>query len=259
MDKTVPSDNNGGMARFGAKDRILRIHAAHPQVGVSRFAEYDRFEPTAFAPIQVDIVATSADKHIANNLIARLLSFNSDYFEPSWSLQTHIDRGPRNDVPLDESDCILILGGSEPFSPTFLAKFENHARRGGAIVAVNVGGPNSPEWREFARKTLAVELENATPAPESMILRIADGRYFHPLVHEVSAWEVESLRGVMLDSQAKPYLEGICGTERQPLAWGVDTGRNRNFATLLGTPSDFQQRSFYRLIWNALQWTLGTT
>ena len=70
---------------------------------------------------------------------------------------------------------------------------------------------------------------------------------------EVQAWlqarDHTSLSGVIQDTRY----------EKHPLAWGLDRGGDRIFSTTLGTPQDFTQQSFFRLIWNAMFWTMGMT
>ena len=232
------------------------MHAAHQGVGVSRIAHSQSPERRPIAPLVIDVFSKSAEQGLSRRLIERMISF---YPDANWLLQTHLDCRPHEIHPLDESDCVVILGGRESFSPALPAQFERYSQRGGALVALHAGGQTSPEWKAFACKTLGARLEDATPASEKSSLRIAAGRHYHPVVQKVSAWEGDNNRTAVLDSRAELFLEGIRGAEKQPLAWGVDAGWARTFCTLLGTPQDFQQQSFFRLIWNALHWTMGMT
>jgi hypothetical protein len=254
IDKGHLGDNNGAMPKFGSPGRILRMHPPHPLVGVSRFAQFEPDEQKAVAPRQVDLFCTPADEVSARRLIERLLAVSADFSNAAWLLESHVDRGSPVEVSLDSCDCLLLFCGSTPFSSALLAEIENHARRGGAIVAMRVGTPQSPEWHEFARHILGVTLGNSMPASD-MILRVAAGCYFHPVMQRVSAWEAEIAHTAALDPRMKPFIEGICGGNRQTLAWGLDSGQTRLFATRLGDPRDIEQTSCIRLLWNALHWT----
>jgi hypothetical protein len=254
MDKAQVGHNNEAMSKFGSTGRILRMHSPHPLVGVSRFAQFEPDEQKAVLPRQIDLFCTPGDEVSARRLIERLLAVSTDFSNAAWLLESHIDRGLPEAVSPGSCDCLLLFCGNESFSPALLTEFENHARRGGAIVAVRVGAPQSPEWHEFAHHILGVTLGDSMPAAD-MILRVAAGCYFHPVMQCVSAWEAEIARSGALDPRAKPFLEGICGGNRQSLAWGLDPDQKRLFATLLGNPHDFEQPSCIRLLWNALHWT----
>jgi hypothetical protein len=244
------------MARFVAKDRKLIMHAAHQGVGVSRIAPSPPPERRLIAPLAIEVFAKPAEQALARRLIERMISF---YPAANWLLQTHLDGRSPEIYSLDESDCVVILGGTEPFSPALLTQFERYSQRGGALVALHAGGQTSPEWKAFARDRLGVRFADATPASEKLSMRIAAGWHYHPVVQNVAAWRIDAACAAVLDSQAELFLEGIRGAENQPLAWGVDAGASRAFCTLLGTPLDFQQQSFFLLIWNALFWTLRMT
>jgi hypothetical protein len=244
------------MTRHGTKNRIFYMHSAHKGVGVSRFAQFAQWQEDngrQVSPLAVDVFSSHSEQDSSRRLIAELMSFHP---ETNWLLQAHFDRGLPAAAPSEESDCILILAGAEPFSSAMLAGFRAYAESGGALVAVNAGMQTSPEWRNFAKEILGAELEIAA-AVEKTSPRIAAGRHFHPVLRNVSAWDVKSACFPKLDSQAIVFLEGTDGQERHPLAWGLDNGKKRIFSTTLGTPEDFFQPSFFRLVWNALSWTMG--
>jgi hypothetical protein len=254
MDKPASGKDNGGMTRLGTKNRILYMHSAHQRVGVSRFAQWRESE-RRISPLTVDVFSTSSERDSTRQLIARLRSFDP---EVNWLLQAHFDRGLPNDNPAEKSDCMLIFVGNEPFSAAMLDRFRSHAEGGGgALVALNAGEQTSHDWREFASEILGADLDIATSVGKSA-LRIAAGQHFHPVLQNVSAWEVNNVLSPKLASQALVFLEGIGSQIKCPLAWGLDNGKKRIFSTTLGMPEDLIQRSFFRLIWNALFWTLQT-
>ncbi len=232
------------------------MHAAHQGVGVSRIAPSQPPEWRAISPFAIDVFVKPGERILARRLIEWLISFDP---QANWLLQSHLDSRPREILSLEECDCAVIVGGTEPFSPALLAQFERHSRRGGGLVAIHAGGPPSPEWQAFACGTLGVCFADAAQTTEKMSMRIAAGRNYHPVVQNVAAWEIDSGCSAVLDSRAEIFLEGIRGADKQPLAWGLDAGGGRVFCTRLGAPQDFRWQSFFRLISNALSWTLGLT
>jgi hypothetical protein len=251
MDKPASGKDNGGMTRLGTKNRIYYMHSAHRRVGVSRFAQWRESERRV-SSLTVDVFSTSSVRDSTCRLISQLMSLDP---EANWLLEAHFDRGLPIDSPAEKSDCMLIFAGKEPFSAAMLDRFRSHAEGGGALVALNAGEQTSHEWREFAREILGADMEIATSVEKSA-LQIAAGRHFHPVLQNVSAWEVNDIVYPKLASQALVFLEGTGSQEKRPLAWGLDNGTKRIFSTTLGMPEDFIQRSFFRLIWNALFWTM---
>ncbi|MBP9902352.1 MAG: ThuA domain-containing protein, partial [Verrucomicrobia bacterium] len=50
-------------------------------------------------------------------------------------------------------------------------------------------------------------------------------------------------------------LDGVTASDREPVAWVREQHGGRVFYTSLGTPEDFSQESFRRLLVNAIFWT----
>jgi hypothetical protein len=249
MDKVLMGKHNGGMKRFGTKDRILYMHSAHPSVGVSRFAQFAESESVR-STLAVDVFSPCGDRASMHRLIARLLAFDPD---ANWLLQSHVDRAEMPST--GECDCLVILAGEEPFSPAFLDGFRAHAEKGGAMVALRIGAGVSFAWKEFSKEILGADLQLAASAAKTTP-QIAAGRYFHPVLHDVSSWVARDAVFPVLDSRAAVFMEASDGMQKHPLAWGFDNGRQRIFSTALGSPTDFSEASFHRLIWNAVSWTM---
>jgi hypothetical protein len=172
-----------------------------------------------------------------------------------WMLQLNVDRDGDGVASLDGTACALVVGGAEPFDSALLSGLTRHSERGGAMVALNLGGQNPPEWKAFCRDVLNVQLGDSTPTTGAPILRITSGRQFHPVVHGVAAWTIEGPSAGATACGADALLEGVCGDEKRLIAWTIDGIWRRAFGTLLGTARDIEQPAFLRLVWNAVRWT----
>jgi hypothetical protein len=206
-------------------------------------------------PLLIEVFAKPAEQTFCRQFIERITAFSP---EANWLLQSQFDRDPEKIYPIEESDCIVLLGGAEPFSPALLEQAKRFAQRGGAIIAINAGEQTSDDWREFAEEMLGASFGDNSLTSQKMYLRIAAGRHFHPIVEGVTAWEAECSQAAILDSRAELFLEGVGSSAKWPLAWGLSDNCNRAFCTLLG-PQDFNQSSFFHLIRNALSWAMEMT
>jgi hypothetical protein len=120
---------------------------------------------------------------------------------------------------------------------------------------LRIGAGVSYAWKEFSKEILGADLQHAASAAKTTP-QIAVGRHFHPVLHDVSSWVARDTVFPTLDSRADVFLETSDGLQKHPLAWGFDNGRQRIFSTALGSPTDFSEASFHRLIWNAVSWTM---
>lgn len=243
------------MIRIGSQNRKYFMHAAHRSVGVSRLTSRPTFPQLLRTTSSIEVFATAEEQAICRQFLERMAAF---YPDADWLLQSRVDRGLEVKYPLEESDCVVLLAGREPFSSALLEQLEHYANQGGAIVALNVGQHSSPAWKKFAGDILGVNFEASLQSSKKLSLRIAAGRHFHPVVEGVTAWGIENNCVPRISDQAELFLEGIGEGIKLPLVWGVHASGNRAFCTLLGTPHDFQQPSFFRLIGNALAWTMDS-
>jgi hypothetical protein len=227
------------------------MHSAHGSVGVSRLGQSSRDNGRFASPLTIDVFAKPAEQAIVRRLIAQLAAFSCD---ADWLMRLQVDRGRERQGWSDASDCMLIVGGEEPFGTALMAEFESCSERGGAIVALNTGAQTTPGWYAFCRRALGADLEEAVPTSRRLTFRISAGHQFHPVVQGVAAWELDPMRIAVLGSEAESILEGVTDGEKRLLAWTIERGRHRTFSTLLGTLRDFDQPSFIRLVGNALRW-----
>jgi hypothetical protein len=255
IDKTRLWNDNDGMTRFATKDRKYFLHAAHRQVGVARFSQMQRGGFNSVSPETIDVFLSPFEEYLAQRLIDRL---QTDYPEENWRFRTVCKFEWNEADPMDKSDCALLLCGEGPFSPKFLDRLRNYSKCGGTIIAINAGAEKTPEWREFAGEILGTSFEDAYPLPSKLSLRIAAGHHFHPVVRDVFAWIHHEPTSIsILNDQVSPLIEGVYNQKTCPVAWLIDDGFCKVFATTLGSSHDFLHRSFYRLIHNALLWGLG--
>ncbi|MBP8258807.1 MAG: ThuA domain-containing protein [Verrucomicrobia bacterium] len=121
--------------------------------------------------------------------------------------------------------------------------------------------PGFAEWIEFDRDVLGGNYQGHHGAGPSVTVDIAPDARNHPILEGIESpfTSAGSLyRNTPLRAGSIPLLVGsIPGKHLEPVAWTHLRAGSRVFYTSLGHPSDFEKRSFQRLLINAIEWAMS--
>jgi len=134
-----------------------------------------------------------------------------------------------------------------------------------ASHAFDPGDKSLPEdrtWRRFDREILGAQYQNHYGSGSKTVVRRAPGAANHPLLNGVNP-EFQSASSLYRSrhpaSTVTLLLEGQTEngqSETEPVAWINLASNRRVFYTSLGSPGDFDNPSFRRLLLNGILWAL---
>ncbi|MEX0717427.1 MAG: FG-GAP-like repeat-containing protein [Planctomycetaceae bacterium] len=129
-------------------------------------------------------------------------------------------------------------------------------------------------WEEFDREILGGFYQNHHGGAKNVAVTVADGAADHPILAGVDAARLVDTgslyRSAPLSKTGVPLLIGtIDGADPEPIAWtdryGAGEGRQaaanaprgRVFYAAIGSPRNFEDPQFVRLLKNAVRWAAG--
>jgi len=154
-------------------------------------------------------------------------------------------------------DC-LILGDWPEMDNINGEAIRRFCRRGGGIVSLGVTGPASDERTGFDHDVLGRGLDSSTGEREipTAIIAACDD---HPVVTDTTPFVANLCRTpqAKIAEDAVTLLHGLSAQGLAPVAWVRRYCGGRVFSTSLGTPQDFGEPEFLRLLGAAIRWTAG--
>ncbi len=127
-----------------------------------------------------------------------------------------------------------------------------------AFAARGKGPKNHVEWPEFDPQVLGGNYHGHYGNHDPSEITAVEGATEHPILAGVTLpfSSTGSLyKNHPLAQNATPLLMGtIEGDRSEPVAWTHSFGESKVFYTSLGHESDFQQPTFEKLLWNAMEW-----
>jgi hypothetical protein len=221
------------MAHAPAVRRRLFMHPAHQTVGISgdgmsrrpycRVADFS----TGGWAVRPTIVALAAygqdaDADAAIRSFEQAIRGRSDL----RCRRVGLDTRPRQLPSLADSDCVVVFG------------------RGLHVARC---------WTDLDDALMADGPRDGRGGP--MEVEVAMALAWHPILEGVEPFVSRrgGYSGVRLPTDATVLLYGKTGGTVLPLAW-LDHLGSRVFHSILGSPEDFRQPGFIRLVLNAIAW-----
>lgn len=156
---------------------------------------------------------------------------------------------------LNVADLLIVFTRRVTLPPAQLALLKKYLAAGKPVIGLRTASHGFQNYPEFDREILGGGYKGHHPNSE-VAVRIAAGRSAHPLLSGVADFTSRKLyRNPTLADDVVVLLEGTTTAGREPLAWVRERNGGRVFYTSLGTPEDFRQESFRRLLVNAVFWT----
>lgn len=156
---------------------------------------------------------------------------------------------------LNAADLLIVFTRRVTLPPAQLALLKRYLATGKPVIGLRTASHGFQNYPEFDREILGGGYKGHYTNSE-VAVHIAAGRSAHPLLSGVAEFTSRKLyKNPTLADDAVVLLEGTATAVREPLAWVRERNGGRVFYTSLGTPEDFRQESFRRLLVNAVFWT----
>jgi len=177
---------------------------------------------------------------------------------------------------IKEADLLFLSVWRRTPPKEMMSLIRAHLRAGKPLIGIRTAshafGADPPDnehegWRSFDREILGCSYQDhynnvGTNAPATLV-KVLSGALPHPVLTAIPTGELRVTSSLYKSRDlAATVTELMRGqvegrSESEPVAW-VNTDQDRRvFYTSLGSPDDFQQPFFRRLLLNAVLWSLG--
>jgi type 1 glutamine amidotransferase len=180
---------------------------------------------------------------------------------------------------LDDADLVVVSVRRRALPPEELAMLRRHLEAGRGLVGIRTAshafaprgadrdrlvGGQRVEWPEFDPDVLGGNYQGHHGVGPVTRVSAVSGGAAHPILQGIDLQAFESRASLYKTRPLKPgvtlLLEGaIPGQTPEPLAWAHAFGphKARVFYSSLGSPDDFREPRFRKLLANGIQWAAG--
>ena len=188
-------------------------------------------------------------------LLATNYGFNCIYLE-----RTKGEEIPGLDA-LEKADLAIVFVRRMTLPEEQLGKIRKFIGSGKPLIGLRTPSHAFENWKEWDRDVLGGNYHNHYGNDLTAAIKVRPEAADHPILNGV---EQEFATGgslylnAPLPSSSTVLLMGsVTNKAPEPVAWTHDYKGARVFYTSLGHPKDFENRSFRRLLVNAIFWTLN--
>ena len=157
---------------------------------------------------------------------------------------------------LEDADAAVFFTRRLTLDEPSLARIKAYVASKKPIVAIRTASHGFQNWLEFDKQILGGNYTGHLSHDVTVRAGVITAAKNHPVVDGVRL--VASLGGLYktgpLAADATALLIGAVPNATEPAAWVREADGRRVFYTSLGTPGDFQNAAFKRLLTNALAW-----
>jgi putative heme-binding domain-containing protein len=203
-------------------------------------------------------------------LVSGSLEYKSDeslaefqkYLEANFPVTcTRAFRKADNDLPglenLDTCDVAVFFTRRLTIQGEQLERVKKYCQSGKPIVAIRTASHGFQNWLAMDKEVLGGNYQNHYGAGPKCEIAVAEKGKDHPVLAGVKPYASEShlYRNTGLAADNEILLTGAIPDHSEPIAWTRMNKGGRVFYTSLGSPSDFQNENFIRMLTNAIFWT----
>ena len=167
------------------------------------------------------------------------------------------DKG--DDLPglesLDRADLMILFTRRVTLTPEHLALLKKYIASGRPIIGIRTASHAFKDYPEFDHDILGGGYKGHYSNSVAHVF-VAPGRSAHPILAGVTSFDSRKLyKNPTLADDDEVLLEASIPGHVEPVAWARNHAGRRVFYTSLGVQEDFKQKSFRRLLVNAIFWT----
>lgn len=187
-------------------------------------------------------------------------SRTDDYDFKNWEVIPH-------------SDLLLISARRRATPKPMMDALRAHIAAGKPVVGVRTAShafdpkdqnlPETRSWRRFDREVLGVDYQNHYGSETETVIRLPTFAATNSILNNV-ATEFRSSASLYRSRNPADSVQSLLTgqtadgkSEIEPVAWTNQRDNRRVFYTSLGSPEDFENPNFRRLLLNGILWALG--
>ena len=213
-------------------------------------------------PLSVSLFSGATEYH-SDETLASL----KDYLESNYDVRCTLNRMTRiDDLPgidqLDTCDVAVIFVRRMQLPPAQVAKVKKYMNAGKPVVGIRTASHAFQTWLAFDHEVLGGDYQNHAPQDKRAYVTPVPKNKDHDVLKGVEPFDTTGklYANPHPARDIKVLLTATTDDNAQPVAWvrtRHDHHDQRIFYTSLGTPEDFKEKNFLRLIANAVFWTCG--
>ena len=215
------------------------------------------------APLKVVMFSGSAE-YKSNESLAALKALLERTYRCACVLNVVQDKGTAltGADGLAKADVGIFFTRRIAVSDEDLAKVRAFVKRGGGVVGIRTASHGFQTWLKFDPEVLGGSYNNHYGKDVPAEVRIVERNKDHPVLGGVKNFSTTGklYKNPHLAEDAKVLLRAKTAEYGEPVAWVRDAKegeRGRVFYTSLGTPGDFENAEFVKMVGNAVRWAGG--
>ena len=198
---------------------------------------------------------------------ARTLPAFKQYLATNYGFNCiYLERTKGEEIPgldaLEKADLAIIFVRRMTLPKEQLGKIKKFIDSGKPLIGLRTASHAFENWKEWDHDVLGGNYHNHYGNELNAVIRVRPEAADHPILKGVEK-EFAAGGSLYLNAPLPPFSSTVLLTGSvtnqppEPVAWIHDYRGARIFYTSLGHPKDFENRSFQRLLVNAIYWTLN--
>jgi type 1 glutamine amidotransferase len=234
--------------------------AVLPSLGRRTFAAPATAGQTA-PPLNLVMLSGSAEYHSDESLAALAEDWHKRFQGRIRCAQLNAKDAAGDPIPsidaLNTADVVFVFTRRLRPPKEQLEVFQKYCQSGKPIIGVRTASHAFEDWLVFDKEVLGGNYQgHRKPGPVTQV-EIADKAKSHPILKSIEPFTSPSslYKNDPIAESSQLLLTGtIPGEKTEPIAWTHTHNEGRVFYTSLGSPDDFKNEMFRKLLDNALAW-----
>ena len=176
----------------------------------------------------------------------------------------YVQSDSKTDLPgleaLKTADVLVMFMRRRSLPEDQIKAFQAYFDSGKPVVGIRTACHAFQTWLAFDSTVLGSHYNNHYPAGSAMTIRQTSNAADNPILHGVAkTWTTPSslYKVLPLNEGCTPLLNGVLDDKpAEPVAWTTKYNGGRVFFTSLGSPEDFKDKNFRKLLDNGILWAL---
>ena len=212
----------------------------------------------AAPPLKICLLSACAEYDSEKSLSELKKVLESEY---QIVCQPVFGKDKANDLPaldaLETTDLLVVFTRRITLRAAQLRRIRNYLASGKPIIGIRTASHAFQNYLELDHEILGGDYQGHY-GDETATVELAPGRSGHPVLAGIKPFTSRKLyKNPNLANDVTVLLDASIPGHREPVAW-VREAKRRVFYTSLGTPEDFAEANFRRLLVNAIFWTTRT-
>lgn len=215
-------------------------------------------QPAARPPLKVAMFSGSDEYH-SNDTLPEFKKYLEGHFNAACTVNVITKSEELTGIDqLETCDVMVLFTRRLKLPPEQVAKVQKYFEAGKPVVGIRTASHAFQTWLEYDKLVQGGDYQGHDT---DKLARLTPSKAAknHPVLAGVGAFTTPGklYKNPNLAADVTVLLTGDNGTMTQPVAWTRLHRGGRVFYTSLGTPDDFKDATFVRLLGNAVLWAGG--